>query len=55
MKESKSAQTDVRSEEAQDTNVHPEFTLEQLEAIFGTADPKIVMHRDYCNDFGGKE
>ncbi len=32
-----------------------EFTLEELEQIFGVADPKILFYRDYCNDMNEEQ
>ncbi|ADK85865.1 hypothetical protein Deba_2505 [Desulfarculus baarsii DSM 2075] len=34
----------------QNKKANSEFTLEELEQIFGTADPKILFYRDYCHD-----
>lgn len=34
---------------------NPEFSLEELEQIFGTADPKILFYRDYCNDMNASK
>lgn len=42
----------------QDKKTNSEFTLNELEQIFGTADPKILFYRDYCTDMkedGGGE
>lgn len=34
---------------------NPEFSLDELEQIFGTADPKILFYRDYCNDMNASK